>query len=135
MRAGLDVDALRRGAEQGDAVAQLNLGERYATGKGTPRDEVKAHAWFSLAAAQGEALAGRRKALVAVHLSAGQQAKAQALSEELQGQIDRYRKQNAAPHFWPAVEGPTVVGKTELRAWLQGIKPAAGGKQEYKSGL
>ena len=40
-------------AEQGDAIAQYNLGLMYANGRGVPRDYAQAHLWANLAAAQG----------------------------------------------------------------------------------
>ena len=40
--------------EQGDAFAQFSLGIMYAQGRSVPMDWVQAHAWFNLAAAQGD---------------------------------------------------------------------------------
>tara|TARA_R110000772_G_scaffold223546_1_gene334087 strand:- start:7436 stop:7759 length:324 start_codon:yes stop_codon:yes gene_type:complete len=40
-------------AEQGDAMAQGYLGNRYCFGIGVPEDYVKAHMWYNLAAASG----------------------------------------------------------------------------------
>ena len=48
---------LRARAEQGDAVAQYNLGVIYATGEGVPQDDAEAVRWYRLAAEQGYALA------------------------------------------------------------------------------
>ena len=39
------VAATRLAAEQGDAVAQFNLGVRYATGRGVPEDQTEAVRW------------------------------------------------------------------------------------------
>ena len=47
------ITEIRRQAEQGDADAQFNLGYRYATGIGVPRDRAEAARWFRLAADQG----------------------------------------------------------------------------------
>ena len=55
-----DIDAFARNqrmAEHGDAVAQYTLGEMYANGRGTPRDDAKAVEWYRRAAAQGDAIA------------------------------------------------------------------------------
>jgi TPR repeat protein len=41
-------------ADQGNANAQVNLGQMYVSGVGVPQDYVRAHMWFNLAAAQGE---------------------------------------------------------------------------------
>jgi TPR repeat protein len=42
--------ATRQRAEQGDAIAQTNLGVRYANGRGVQQDYVEAHKWYNLAA-------------------------------------------------------------------------------------
>ena len=47
-------------AQQGDAKAQYNLGEMYATGKGVAQNHKQAAAWFSKAAEQGDAAAQLR---------------------------------------------------------------------------
>ncbi|MGA2402548.1 MAG: retroviral-like aspartic protease family protein [Syntrophobacteraceae bacterium] len=46
-------------AEQGDALAQYNLGVMYANGHGVPKDEAEAVKWFRKAAEQGFAQAQR----------------------------------------------------------------------------
>ncbi len=43
-------------AEQGNSVAQVNLGVMYAQGQGVPQDYAQAVAWFRKAADQGNAL-------------------------------------------------------------------------------
>ena len=45
----------RRAAEQGDAIAQFNLGVMYHTGSGVPKDDQKAVLWYRKAAEQGHA--------------------------------------------------------------------------------
>ena len=40
-------------AEQGDAIAQYNLGVMYANGYGVPQNNIRAYVWFSVAATQG----------------------------------------------------------------------------------
>ena len=44
-------------AEQGDAVAQSNLGVMYSTGQGVTQDYKEALKWYRLAAEQGNAIA------------------------------------------------------------------------------
>ena len=51
--AGADVTALQKAAGQGDAAAQLQLGQSYYIGRGVEKDVVKAAQWFQKAAAQG----------------------------------------------------------------------------------
>jgi hypothetical protein len=45
----------RKAAEQGDVVAQFNLGLMYEHGQGVPQDYVQAVAWYRKAADQGNA--------------------------------------------------------------------------------
>ena len=45
----------RRAAEQGNAMAQNNLGVMYAEGKGVPQDDKAAVQWYRRAAEQGDA--------------------------------------------------------------------------------
>ena len=55
---GDDATALkeyRAGAEQGDAEAQVRLGDRYKIGLGVPRDDKQAAYWYRKAAEQGQA--------------------------------------------------------------------------------
>jgi TPR repeat protein len=47
----------RLAADQGEAMAQLSLGEMYYTGAGVAKDEVEAARLFRLAADQGDAQA------------------------------------------------------------------------------
>ena len=47
----------RRGAEQGDARAQYNLGGMYREGRAVPQDAAGAVAWYRRAAEQGHARA------------------------------------------------------------------------------
>jgi len=45
----------RLAAEQGNAIAQANLGVMYEDGEGVPQDYKEAAKWYRLAAEQGEA--------------------------------------------------------------------------------
>jgi TPR repeat protein len=45
----------RLAADQGDALAQYNLGTMYYTGRGVPEDDAEAVRWYRLAADQGHA--------------------------------------------------------------------------------
>ena len=44
-------------AEQGNAIAQSNLGWMYSNGKGVTQDDKTAVKWYTLAAEQGDARA------------------------------------------------------------------------------
>ena len=48
------VAAVQKAAEQGDALAQSNLGRMYVDGIGVPKDEAQAVYWLQKAAAQGQ---------------------------------------------------------------------------------
>ncbi len=69
-------------AEQGDAIAQYNLGLMYANGRGVPRDYVQAHLWANLAAAQGNELARKARDIVAKKMTPAQLAEAQRLARK-----------------------------------------------------
>lgn len=51
-------------AEQGDTLAQDNLGTLYFNGEGVPKDYQQALRWFRLAADQGEAVAQTKIAIM-----------------------------------------------------------------------
>ena len=47
----------RKAADQGDVVAESNLGFMFENGNGVAKDDVEALKWYQKAAAQGEAVA------------------------------------------------------------------------------
>lgn len=69
-------------AEEGNAVAQFNLGLMYAYGRGVPQDYVLAHMWFNLAAAQGDQNAVKNRDTAAAKMTPAQIAEAQRLARE-----------------------------------------------------
>lgn len=87
-------------AEQGDALAQHNLGSLYAKGfkiKGkwffnrtafafmtATQDFVEAYKWFSLAAANGHRLSLKDRAIIKMRMSVAQVSKAEGLVREFQ---------------------------------------------------
>ena len=76
-----DAEAIRwfhLAAEQGDALAQPNLGQMYFNGRGVPQDDVSAHMWLNLAAATGDEDARKARELVAARMTREQIAEAQA---------------------------------------------------------
>lgn len=83
--AGRPVDAAgaarwyRRAAEQGEPIAQLNLGEMYMLGIGVTRDAARAWLWLTLAARQGNAWAGRARAALTARVTRGDLARARTL--------------------------------------------------------
>ena len=69
-------------AEQGDALAQSNLGVMYEFGLGVPRNFVLAYLWFSLAAAQGDAVAQQNRDFTAGQMAPEQIAEAHSMATE-----------------------------------------------------
>lgn len=59
----------RRAADQGHMVAQLNLGDYYAQGRGVPRNLVSAWVWLSLAARQGSTWSMVRRDKIATQMN------------------------------------------------------------------
>ena len=48
-----ELSALKAKAENGNAIAQYNLGLAYASGNGVPLDQAEAFVWLTLASEQG----------------------------------------------------------------------------------
>ncbi len=68
-------------AEQGEAVAQQNLGDLLSRGLGVGRDLVSAYVWLSRAAEQGRRWSAWRRDGIAAQLSPEQRAEAEARLE------------------------------------------------------
>ena len=45
---GQEFEETKRAAEQGNALAQYNLGLMYANGRGVPQTNLRAYVWFSV---------------------------------------------------------------------------------------
>jgi len=85
-RQRINLRGRRLAAEQGDPVAQSDLGRMYAAGEVVPRDYVRAHMWLSLAVAHGHAAAAEMRDRVARMMTSDQLAKAQELANGRRGQ-------------------------------------------------
>lgn len=68
----------RLAAEQGNSVAQRNLGAMYRNGHGVPQDYTSAHLWYNIAAANGHESAGESRDSLADGMTADRIAEAQA---------------------------------------------------------
>jgi TPR repeat protein len=68
-------------ADQGQALAQFNLGLMYANGMG-PQDYVQAHMRLSLAAARGAQEALKNREIVERHMTTAQIADARELARD-----------------------------------------------------
>ena len=68
-------------AEQGDAKAQHLIGMMYHKGQGVARNSVRAFAWFSLAAAQGDREASASLREVSQTMTAEELSQARAMAQ------------------------------------------------------
>ncbi len=67
---------------QGFAPAQHHLGSMYAKGEAVPQNDVQAHLWLSLAAAQGYEPARKDRDILAKDMPPAQLVDAQRLARE-----------------------------------------------------
>ena len=75
--------AFRKLAEQGDVVAQYNLGFMYEYGTGVLQNYIMAHMWLNLASANGaEKVVGELRDELAAQMTAEDISKAQAMARE-----------------------------------------------------
>ena len=87
--AASDLAETKKRAEAGNAVAQFNLGGMYAEGRGVPKDDVEAYAWFNISAVSNQkAKENRDKA----DLTPEERARAQKRSTELFNEIEARKK-------------------------------------------
>ena len=91
----------RKAAEQGNALAQFNLGGMYFRGEGVPKNDIESYAWFLLAKANGNERASEMISDLEKRLTAEQIEKGQARAAELHRLIEE-RKENPKP----SVESP-----------------------------
>lgn len=95
-------------ANQGNPRAQFFLGFMYDFGKGVPEDEIRAYAWYSIAAARGNELVDVQKAehnkkLIAESMTREQRARAQALAPQYWETYSGFRL-----HVWPVHSNSTA---------------------------
>ena len=74
-----ELESTRMSAEQGDAIAQYNLGVMYDNGTGVPQDYKEAYAWWSVAKGNGDELAATNLGIVTKKMTKEQIAEAQSL--------------------------------------------------------
>lgn len=125
--AELDIDEIMNAAQQGDTEAQQDLGLMYAKGQGVKKNDIKAYVWSSLAAAQGEESAAKHRDVLAERFTPDQLRQAQTLAAELQASIHK-PKRLPSSLYAVASSSPQPTNQEKLRAWVESIKPAAGGK-------
>ena len=69
-------------AEQGVSKAQTNLGVMYENGQGLLQDNVMAHMWYNIGAANGNELGGTNRGIIANKMTPADISKAQAMARE-----------------------------------------------------
>ena len=70
-------------AEQGNTLAQFNLGVMYDNGRGVLQDYVRANMWFNIAASSGDSEnASKNRDIVAKRMTPSQIETAQRLAQE-----------------------------------------------------
>jgi len=69
-------------AEQGDSSAQFNLGLMYRNGKGVLQDNVRAHMWYNIAAANGSKKSGEWRDEIAGLMTSADISEAQKMARE-----------------------------------------------------
>jgi TPR repeat protein len=82
-RSDAEISDLRAAAQAGDTTARVELASLYASGNRMPQDFVKAHAWYNLAAAQGDQNASKKRDEIAGKMTPGDISLAQKLAAEL----------------------------------------------------
>ena len=69
-------------AEQGNALAQSNLGFMYEKGVGVLQDPVYAHMWWNIAASSGNKVAVKNRDIIAKRMTPADISTAQKLARE-----------------------------------------------------
>ena len=85
---GPEFEAILKAAEQGDAIAQDDLGYMYEYGECVPVDKAEAYAWISVAATNGHEDAKERLPQVKAKLTPEQLIAAEKRIDELTKQIN-----------------------------------------------
>ena len=83
-----DLAETRKKTEQGEALAQFNLGLMYDNGTGVPKDLVQAHMWWNIAGAKGHENAQKNLSIVEKQMTDSQKEKATDLTRELFARLE-----------------------------------------------
>jgi len=113
-------ELFQKAADRGSAMAQFNLGYMHEKGIGLPSDYSKAYVYYQAAAGQGHTVALEHLE----HLR-------QFMSAEKITELEKIPPQINATSSEASLlsDKSPVANQTELRSWLQSIKPAAGRKK------
>jgi hypothetical protein len=104
--ASADLEALKQDAMSGKVDSQLELGMLYEFGYRYPDHDVDALAWYTIAADNGNKLAGERRAVVEGRLSPALREGARARANELRALMPA----QPAPQDGPAETGDDAAG-------------------------
>jgi len=88
---GPEFEAILKAAEQGDAIAQDDLGYMYEYGECVPVDKAEAYAWISVAATNGDEHAKERLPKAKAKLTPEQLTEGQKLAIERFEQIPKIK--------------------------------------------
>lgn len=83
---------IKKGAQQGNVLAQFNLGGAYLKGKGVTTDTIEAYKWLFLAAENGHNDARAICNALAKKMDAEVVAKAQELAKNWQADFEKANK-------------------------------------------
>ena len=72
----------QKAAEQRNALAFAKLGMMYERGRAVPQSLIEAHMWYNLSVAYGEKRAAESREAVAIRMTAGQIAEAEARAKK-----------------------------------------------------
>ena len=72
----------RKAAQQDHASAQNNLGLMFSEGHSMPPDNVQAHMWYNLAAANGPDIAAMNRDIIAAKMTSADVSTAQRLARD-----------------------------------------------------
>lgn len=76
-----------KAAVMGYPLSQNRLGRLYEMGRGVPQDDVKAYAWYAIAARHGNENASANRDATSQRLNEGEILEAQALMQQLEQQL------------------------------------------------
>jgi TPR repeat protein len=69
-------------AQQGEPLAQYNLGVRHYEGKGVLQDHIRAHMWFNIASVSGHGISAKNRDIMARTMPAQQLEQALRMARE-----------------------------------------------------
>lgn len=102
----------KKAAAQGESGSLRMLGDAYFEGCGVPKDNVKAHAWYSLALAAGNKYAGKTIIFLEEEMTQVQIAESQRQAKEWQTVINTQKKADGAIQNTGDPDVPDMTART-----------------------